>query len=344
MSNKLPPDYFFRPRFGTPVTYTTPDGVTMTAYPPDDGSRLYRVVVYCRVSTYHEDQLASLNAQLEYYQDYVRNHRGWILTGAYKDVKSARSIHARDQFEKMIADCMEGRIDIIVTKTVSRFGRNTVDTLSVLRNLREKGVDVFFEQEGLHSAQGGDELLISVLRAIARQTQNPDAAIYSRLCYGHRQPQPGQLAIYKEEAAVVRFIFDQYLQGVSVLGIKRMLEAKGIKTPTGKDVWPRRTIETLLDSEKYMGDSVVYKTYCAEYPDRKRIRNRGERESFIVQSHHPAIISIEQFKAVQKEIDRRSNIVIGEDGIARRKNTHYSSRQKNASGSISSNGFEQIQK
>ena len=250
MSNKLPPDYFFRPRFGTPVTYTTPDRVTMTAYPPNDGSRLYRVVVY-----------------------------------------------ARDQFEKMIADCMEGRIDIIVTKTVSRFGRDTVDTLSVLRNLREKGVDVFFEQEGLHSAQGGDELLISVLGAIAqadsesrsqnikwgiaRQTQNPDAAIYSRPCYGYRQPQPSQLAIHKEEAAVVCFIFDQYLQGASVLGIKRMLETKGIKTPTGKDVWPRRTIETILDTEKYMGDSMVYKTYCAEYPDRKRIRNRGERESLL---------------------------------------------------------------
>jgi len=123
--------------------------------------RLYRVVIYGRVSTMHGEQLESLKTQMEAYRSYVQRQRAWILVGEYVDVKSARSIHARDQFEKMIADCMDGKIDITVTKTVSRFGRNTEETLSVLRELKERDVDVFFEMENLHSNNGKDELLIS---------------------------------------------------------------------------------------------------------------------------------------------------------------------------------------
>lgn len=324
------------------ITYLTKDGVQVTMFPGQKQLRYYRVAIYCRVSTAHNEQEESLQSQLEYYREFVCGHQDWICVGEYADIKSARSIHAREQFEQMIQHCMEGRIDIVITKTVSRFGRNTVDTLSVLRKLKEKNVDVFFESQGLHSCEGNDELLLSVMEAIAqaesesrsreikwgieKQTQNPDAAIYSRPCYGYRQIESGELEIHEEEANIVRLIYEQYLSGLSILGIKRALEKQGVKTPTGKDIWPKRTIETILSNRKYIGESEVYKTYCAEYPDRKRIRNQGERSVLVAEGHHAPIINRSMYDAVQEEKLRRSNVVLNEYGTIIRKSTHYSSR------------------
>ena len=322
---------------GNAVTYITKDGVEVTMIPPTNIPRLYRVAIYCRVSTSHPKQRESLEAQMSYYKDYVHQHRAWLFVGTYTDVKSARSIHARDQFEKMIADSMAGKIDIIITKTVSRFGRNVVDTISTLRMLKNKGVDVFFENEGLHSIDGNDELLISLMEAIAQaesesksqnikwgikqQAQNPDAAIYSRPCYGYCKKN-GQLVILEEEAATVRFIFSLYMTGYSVIGIKKELEVKGKLTPTSKSSWPKRTIETILTNEKYVGDVRVYKTYCSEYPQTARIRNRGEKDQYLISNHHPAIIQRDDFDRVQEEIKRRSNVIKDEIGVASRKATH----------------------
>lgn len=309
---------------GNAVTYITKDGVEVTVIPPVNIPRMYRVAVYCRVSTSHPEQRESLEAQMSYYKDYVHRHKAWLFVGAYVDVKSARSIHSREQFEKMISDCMEGRIDIIITKTVSRFGRNTAETLSTLRMLKNKGVDVFFENEGLHSIDGNDEFLISLMEAIAQaesesrsqnikwgikqQAQRPDAAIYSRPCYGYRKSPDGQLVMIEEEAKTVRYIYSLYRSGYSVLGIKKELEANGILTPTGKSTWPKRTIETILANEKYTGDVLIYKTYCSEYPKTTRIRNRGEKDQYLISNHHPAIIERAVFDSVQDEKKRRSNI------------------------------------
>lgn len=239
---------------------------------------------------------------------------------------------------------MDGKINIIITKTVSRFGRNTVDTLSVLRKLKEKNVDVFFENEGLHSNDGKDELLITLVEAIAQaesenlsqnvkwgikhHVQNPGAKIYSRPCYGYRKTKEGDFAFLNEEAEVVRMIFALYLRGASILAIKRELEAKSIKTPTRKDIWPKRTIEMILSNEKYAGDVMVYKSYCAEYPDKRRIKNHGQRERYIVYEHHPEIITKEQFEMVQQEKQRRTNIAVDDGGIIQRKGTHYSMKFK----------------
>lgn len=161
---------------------------------------------------------------------------------------------------------------------------------------------------------------------IEKQTQNPDAAIYSRPCYGYRQIESGELEIHEEEAKVVRFIFEQYLCGLSILGIKRALEKQCVKTPTGKDIWPKRTLETILSNRKYIGESEVYKTYCAEYPDRKRIRNQGERSVFVAEGHHTPIITRSMYDAVQEEKLRRTNVTFNEDGTIKRRSTHYSSR------------------
>ncbi|MDR0928268.1 MAG: recombinase family protein [Oscillospiraceae bacterium] len=336
------------------VTYITKDGVEVTVIPSVKTPRLSRVAVYCRVSTAHPEQQESLEAQLSYYEDYVHRHKAWLFVGAYTDTKSARSIHARDQFEKMIAHCMEGRIDTIITKTVSRFGRNTVDTLMILRNLKERGIDVFFENEGLHSFDGKDELLISLIEAIAQaesenrsqnikwgikqHAQNPDAAIYSRPCYGYRKADDGELEIYEEEAKIVRQIFDLYLSGYSVLKIKRELESRSILTPAGKAVWAKRTIETILGNEKYTGDVLVYKTYCPEYPQTARIRNKGEKEKYCVSHHHMPIIEKSVFERVQSERKHRSNIVMDEEGIAHRRESHYSMKA-----ALSGKGNEPVQ-
>lgn len=149
------------------VTYLTSDGVKVTVIPPNDVPRLFRACIYCRVSTMHPDQLESLAAQLDYYRKYVNSRRDMVLVGEYCDTKSGRSIHARAQFEKMIQDCIEGKIDIIVTKSVSRFGRNTEDTLSVLRQLKEKNINVIFENDGIQSISEDGELMITLMSAIA---------------------------------------------------------------------------------------------------------------------------------------------------------------------------------
>lgn len=341
---KSPFDKFSAHQVNNAVTYITKDGVEVTVIPPINIPRMYRVAVYCRVSTAHPEQQESLEAQMSYYRDYVYQHKAWLFVGAYADIKSARSIHARDQFEKMIADCMNGKIDIIITKTVSRFGRNTVDTLSTLRTLKDKGIDVFFENENLHSIDGNDELLISLMEAIAQaesesrsqnikwgireQAQNPDAPIYSRPCYGYRKLDDGSLSVFEDEAKIVRYIFDRYIEGSSILGIKKELEAKNILSPTGKNSWPKRTIETILANEKYVGDVMIYKTYCPEYPKSTRIRNQGEKERYAISNHHPAIIAREIFDSVQAEKKRRSNIAFDENGAAYRKGTHYSAKRK----------------
>ena len=178
------------------VTYVTADGVTVTVIPPDDVPKLYRAAIYCRVSTMHNEQQESLEAQLDYYTRYVHAQRAMVLVGVYADTKSARSIHARKDFERLLQDCRDGKIDIIVTKSISRFGRNTVDTLQTLRELQALKVNVIFENEGIESLDENGELIITLLSAIAQaesenrstnikwgikqSAKNPDAHIYAR--------------------------------------------------------------------------------------------------------------------------------------------------------------------
>ena len=179
----------------------------------------------------------------------------------------------------------------IVTKSISRFGRNTVDTLTVLRQLKAASVDVYFETENIHSLDSEGELLITLASAIAQaeseersknikwgirqSATKPDSAIYSRPCYGYRKDSAGQLIIQEEEADVVRLVYDLYLSGESVVAIIRSLKLLQVETPRGKDTWSKRAIETMLKNEKYTGDVLVYKTYCDEYPKKKRIVNKG---------------------------------------------------------------------
>lgn len=231
-NEKRPPEE----EFDGSVSFVNRAGKKIKIKPPKDVPRLYRVAIYCRVSTSRKEQMDSLNAQIEYYRSYVYRRRDWMLVGEYADIKSGRSASARAQFMQMISSCEEGNVDIIITKTVSRFGRNTVDTIEILRKLKELNVDVFFENEGLHSIDPKNELIISITEAIAqadsesrsenilwgikRSAANSDAPLYARPCYGYRKDEGGRLAIHESEACTVKHIFDMYLSGSSVLNIK----------------------------------------------------------------------------------------------------------------------------
>jgi DNA invertase Pin-like site-specific DNA recombinase len=330
--------------FDGSVSYISAAGKKVKIKPPKDVPHLYRVAIYCRVSTSQKEQMDSLNAQIEYYRNYVDRRRDWVLVGEYADIKSGRSADARAQFMQLISSCEEGNVDIVITKTVSRFGRNTVDTIEILRKLKSLNVDVFFENEGLHSIDPKNELVISIAEAIAqadsesrsenilwgikRSAADPNAPLYARPCYGYRKDEEGQLAIHESEACTVKLIFDMYLSGSSVLNIKRELERREVLTPTGKPVWPKRTIETILANEKYAGDVRLFKTYSAGFPDKRRFKNNGERDECIGHDMHPGIVTKEQFEQVQRERALRSNVAVDTDGNANRKATHYSMKQK----------------
>jgi DNA invertase Pin-like site-specific DNA recombinase len=243
----------------------------------------------------------------------------------------------------MMNDCQNGKIDIIVTKSISRFGRNTAETLKSLNDLKSENVDVFFENEGMHSKDSENTFILSLMEGIAqeesfnksknirwgilRKIENGTAKLLRRKCYGYSPGEDDELKIQQDEARVVKEIFDMYLSGASIIGIQRELERRAILSPTGNTKWCKRTIENLLLNEKYTGNVVACKTYNEGYPETRRYINKGDKEKYIVASCNPEIISEEQFKQVQEERTRRSNVERDEDRTVR-KTTHYSSKQK----------------
>ncbi len=302
-----------------------------------------RTGLYCRVSSTLAPQLQSLAQQISYLTKMVMHEPWWLLTDIYIDVKSGEAVSNRPQFMRLIGDCKAGLIDLVIAKNISRFSRDAAELLSVIRELRAIGVEVLFEQEMLSTADNSSELMISVIEAIAqadndsrsknvrwaivKRAQDCTSALYKRRCYGYYTDSDGELRINEEEAAVVRSIFDMYLSGLSLVGIIRALEAEGAKTPTGKDKWSKRTLDQLLSNDKYSGDVTIFKTYTAkEYSPFKAIKrkdNHGEHERYVSLACHPAIISKDDFDAVQAEKARRSNVE-AVDGEWKRKSTHYS--------------------
>ncbi len=229
----------------------------------------------------------------------------------------------------ILEGCQAKKIEIVITKNISRFGRDTVEVLESLHKLREHGVRVIFEQEGLDTADTDSELMISIIESIGqaenesrsenikwgyrRHAAQGTSKLYNRKCFCYQNDTEGQLVIKEDESKNVRLIFALYLKGYSIVGIKRELEKREIKTPTGKEKWNKRTIDVMLSNEKYIG--VV------------RLLNVGEhQEHYVSENNHPAIISKEQFEAVQIEKKNRSNVVKGEDGV-QRKSRKYSSKK-----------------
>lgn len=299
-----------------------------------------KVAVYCRVSTTHDEQLESLSNHIDYYKAMVRRHLDWELVEIYSDIKSGKNSSGRQEFQRMLEDCRNRKIDLIITKSISRFGCNTVDTLKIITELRGLIIDVFFEVENIRISESSKSFLISVLKAAAqgesearsqnikwgikRGLENGTSKLYKRRCYGYYNDSEGNIFINEKEAEIVRKIFDLYLSGHSILSIIRELQKEEIKSPTNKKSWPKRTIDTLLSNEKYIGNVMVGKTYTLDFPDNKRRINKDERQKYLVADSHPALISKEQFEKVQEEKLHRSNTHQNGDGTVQRKSTHYS--------------------
>ncbi|MEG0681251.1 MAG: recombinase family protein [Eubacterium sp.] len=283
-----------------------------------------RVAGYCRVSTDSIEQKNSYESQIQYYTDYIHQKSEWVFTGIYADEAATGTISKnRDEFMRMINDCMSGKLDLIVTKSISRFARNTLDTLKYVRMLKDKGVGVFFENENINTLTMDGELLLVILSAVAQQeVENTSANVKRGLkakmqrgeyvgypkCYGYDyDSQTKKLTVNAKEAEIVRYIFKRYLEGYGTFRIAKELTNLGIKTRTGRTQWHDSAIKTIIKNEKYVGDMLLGKTVTLDSIEKKRIRNDGQYDRYYVKEHHDAIINREDFEAVQKLYSERSN-------------------------------------
>ena len=285
--------------------------------------RQLRVAAYCRVSTDDEEQLTSYEAQQNYYTDKIMTNREWTMAGIFADEGiTGTSARKRPEFLKMIRLCKQKKIDIVLTKSISRFARNTVDCLNYIRALRELGIAVIFEKENINTLEADSEILITMLGAFAqaesesisanvrwgkRQAMREGKAIiqYDRL-YAYEKGEDGKPKIIPEQAEVVRSIYEQYLSGASFRMIKDRLEAEQIPNVTGGPQWTITAIRSILTNEKYCGDVLLQKTYISDCISRKVIRNTGQLPMYLVQNHHEGIVERKTFDAVQAEMARRS--------------------------------------
>lgn len=291
-----------------------------------------KVGIYCRVSTNDMEQLNSLTNQISALTRLVSSVDEWKLVDCYIDIASAKGKSPRSNFERMLDDCKSKKLDIVITKSVRRFGRDTVDTLQALNVMKEFGVRVIFEQESLDTKDVESSLMISIIESLA-QAENESRSdniewgmrqraaqgtskLYDRKCYGYEYDENGKLIVNEEQAVVVRKIFNWYLGGLSVNGIIKELEKQTIKSSTGKDKWNKRALKVMLSNEKYKGAVRLF-------DDKK------SDVQYLATDNHPAIITEEVFEAVQKEKANRSNIVVDENGQSVRRYTKYSSKNKN---------------
>ena len=299
--------------------------------PPIPQKRDKRIGIYCRVSTNSLEQLQSLAAQVSHLTKITAATPRWLLADVYIDISSSKTGSSRKEFNRMLDDCTSHKLDIIFTKSISRFGRDTVETMEALSKLKSAGVRVIFEQEELDTANTDSDLMISIIESFA-QAENESRSenikwgikqgaasgtskLYDRKCYGYKHNEDGKLIIDEETAENVKIIFDLYLRGQSVLGIIKELEKRKIPSPTGKEKWCKRTIDVMLSNEKYTGDVRLLKTGKSEI-------------HYLATDNNPVIISKEVFEAVQIEKARRSNVVKDGNGTVKRKNLKYSSKSR----------------
>ena len=285
--------------------------------------RKLRVAAYCRVSTELEQQQSSYDIQIEYYTRHIMQNPNWIFAGVFADDgRSATNTFRRDDFNQLMNQCMKGKVDMVITKSISRFARNTVDCISWVRKLREKNVAVYFEKENLNTLDDSTEMILTILSS---QAQEESRAIstnvkwgYARKfekgestrqrSYGFRKAPTGEMCIVEEEAAVIRNMARWFLDGDSLERIKHRLEDAGIETTTGKRTWSTGTIYNILTNEKIMGDVLLQKTFTADYLTKRRVKNSGQQKQYYVKNHHEAIIPKTVYYKIQEEIARRSSL------------------------------------
>ena len=277
-----------------------------------------RVAAYARVSSDKDAQLHSLSAQVSYYNSYIGSREDWEFAGVYADEALTGTKDNRPEFQRMLADCRDGKIDMIITKSITRFARNTVTLLATIRELRDLGIDVYFEKENIHTLSADGELMITLLAAYAQEesynvSENQKWRI--RRMFEQGRPNTGRMLGYRlkngvlqivpEEAEIVKMIFNDYLSGMGRNLIVKKLIRMGVPTLSGGQ-WRESTVLGILTNEKYTGDMLLQKTYSVDHLTKKQMINHGERRRYYIENSHEPIIDKETFAKVQQELARRA--------------------------------------
>ena len=282
-------------------------------------SKKRKVAAYARVSTDHEEQQSSYEAQVDYYTNYINGRDDWEFVSVYADEGiTGCNTRKRDGFNKMVGDALAGRIDLIITKSVSRFARNTVDSLTTIRKLKENGVECYFEKENIWTFDGKGELLLTIMSSLAQEESRSisenctwgqrkrfadgKVTVPFKRFLGYDRSEDGNLVVNEEQAKIVRRIYGLFLQGRSPYAIAKILMADGIPSPGGKKNWSGSTVKSILTNEKYKGDALLQKVYTVDFLSKKKKVNEGEVPQYYVESNHQAIILPQEFDAVQKQM------------------------------------------
>ena len=291
---------------------------------PRKERKMLRVAAYCRVSTEEEEQKGSFETQCSYYTEKIQSHDGWTLAGIFAD-DGISGVHTkkRDDFLAMIAQCKNGKIDLILTKSISRFARNTLDSIQYVRELKKQGISVIFEKENINTGTMTSEMILTVLSAFAQaesESISQNVARGKRMGYrqgkfsfpyscmiGYRKGPDGNPQIIPEQAETVRMIYNDYLTGDSLVKIAENLDARGIPTPKNKGKWSSQTVMRILQNEKYAGHVLLQKTYTADLLSGTIKKNNGELPQYYIENNHTPIVSQEMFLLVQEEIARRKS-------------------------------------
>lgn len=285
--------------------------------------RQLRVAAYCRVSTDDEEQLTSYEAQKIYYTDKIMMNHEWTMAGIFADEGiTGTSARKRPEFLRMIRQCKQGKIDLILTKSISRFARNTVDCLNYIRLLKERNIAVFFEKENINTLESDSELLITMMGAFAQAESGSISAnvrwgkrqamkegrvsIQCSRLYGYQKGSNDEPEIVPQQAEVVRRIYNSYLAGASLQEICKMLEDEAIPSKTGQAQWSISTVKNILTNEKYYGDVLTQKTYIKSCMDKRVIRNHGELPQYLIRNNHEGIVDKDTYDRVQAEMARRN--------------------------------------
>ena len=284
-----------------------------------------RVAAYCRVSTKEEEQASSYEAQCEYYTDKIMSNKEWTMAGIFADEGiTGTSTKKRTEFLRMIRQCKQKKIDLILTKSIQRFARNTLDCINYTRILRQLGIGVLFEKENINSLPADSEFMITMYGAMAQSESESISGNIRRgrqmhanvgtlkvpchRLYGYKKDENEKFCIIPEQAEVVREIYERYKNGASLRNLKDWLESNHIKTVLGTEEWSVSAIKGILTNEKYCGDVLLQKTFCTDVISKKIVKNIGQMTQYYMPDHHEGIVSKEQYQAVQAEMARRGTL------------------------------------
>lgn len=282
-----------------------------------------KVAAYARVSTEQDEQQNSYEAQVDYYSRLIQSNPNWEFVSVFSDEGiTGTNTKNRDGFNQMIEVALNGGIDLILTKSISRFARNTVDTLQTVRKLKAAGVEVKFEKENLHTFDPKCEVMLTIMSSLAQEEsrsisenvrwglqksmRDGNVSLPYKRFLGYRKGEDGRPEIVEEEADIVRKIYALLLSGKTIRHIAEYLTNNEIPTPSGKRIWSVSTVKSILSNEKYKGDALLQKTYTVDYLTKEKRKNGGEVKQYLVQNSHEPIIDPQVFDRVQEKLKKRS--------------------------------------